>query len=235
MTVRQPTLNTIAQRTSATANWPYTLGGVAAIINVVIIPVQIIVYAISPPPTTIADWFALLQQRPIIGLMNLDLLYLLNNVLMCPIYFALYLALRRTHDRTVLLALILGLVGIAGYFSSNTAFEMLRLSGQHAIASPAEQTILLAAGEAFAVKYFGTAFISYYILNGIALLMFAGAMLGNDTFGRTAAYSGLVAGVLMLVPSPFGTIGLVFAFASLLPWTVFSIAIARALLQMRPD
>ncbi len=214
-------------------HWLFKVGSLAALINVAIIPTQIIVYMISPPPTLVIDWFNLLHNSALLGLLNLDLLYLLNNLLLIPIYMALCIALKPTHESIAITALIIGLVGIAAYMPSNAAFEMLALSKQYAnAATPAQQSILLAAGQALIVKNEGTAFLVYYILNAVALLLFAFAMLRSRIFGKRTPYVGIGAGLLMIVPSTFGTIGLIFAFVSLLPWAIFSILIARTLFQL---
>jgi hypothetical protein len=215
--------------------WLYRVGAIAALLNVAIIPAQIIVFMISPPPGAIADWYQLLAENPIIGLFNLDLFYLLNNILLIPIYYALFRILRRQSPVFVGLALATGLVGVAAYMPTNTAFEMLALSQHYAAANETQQAVLLAAGEALIVKYEGTAFLVYYLLNAAALLMFAAAMLPESAFSRATAYAGLLAGVLMLVPSTFGVVGLLFAFASLLPWAVFSLLLARALLRLSAE
>lgn len=157
----------------------------------------------------------------------------MNSILLIPIYLALWIALKSTHQSMALTALNLGLVGTAAYFSSNTAFEILQLNEHYTIATtPAQQSILLAAGQALLVKYEGTAFIVYYILNAIALILFATAMRHSRVFSKNTAYIGICAGVLMLLPSTFGTIGLIFAFASLFPWILFSILIARTFFQI---
>lgn len=212
--------------------WIYKLATISAIVGVAIIPLQIIVYLISPPPTAIEDWFSLFQNNTLLGLLNLDLLYLLNNILLVPIYLALYLAMKPIDEAKPLMAVVLGLLGIAAYFSSNTAFEMLALSEQYRNATDTQAALLLAAGQALMVNYVGSAFLVYYLLNALALLLFALVMLQSKVFGRNAAYAGIVSGLLMLVPSMFGTIGLIFAFASLLPWALFSILIARSFFRL---
>lgn len=211
--------------------WLFKAGGVAAVGGVALMPLQIIVYAISPPPTTVTEWFSLLHGSPFLGLLNLDLLYLVNNLLLIPIYLALYAALKPAREPVVLTALILGLVGVAAYVPSNPAFEMLQLSQLYTTAAEAEQALVLAAGQALVVQIEGTAFLVYYVLNALALLLFAAVMLRSRVFSRNTAYAGLTAGLLMVVPSNLGTIGLIFAFASLLPWALFSILIARRLLR----
>jgi hypothetical protein len=227
----QPSVSSV--RSDTQWHWIFKLGGIAAMLGVMIIPIQIIVFTISPPPTLVNEWFILFQKSPLLGLLNMDLLYLINNVLLIPIYLALYVALKPASEAIVFTALILGLIGITVYFPSNPAFEMLTLSNQYAIATTeSQQSILLAAGQALILQIEGTAFLVYYVLNAISLLLFATVMLHSSIFGRNTAYAGISAGILMLVPSTVGTIGLIFAFVSLVPWAIFSILITRRLLQL---
>ncbi|MBZ0307472.1 MAG: hypothetical protein K8I82_15495 [Anaerolineae bacterium] len=213
--------------------WIFKLGGIAALFGVAMIPIQVIVYSISPPPNLINEWFILFQKNPLLGLLNLDMLFLINNILLIPIYLALCIALKPTRESIVIMALISGLVGIAAYIPSNTAFEMLKLSEQYTVGMPeAQQSIVLGAGQALIVQNSGTAFLVYYVLNAIALLLFAAAMFQSSVFSRNTAYAGITAGILMVVPSTFGVIGLIFSFLSLLPWALFSILIARTLFQL---
>lgn len=127
------------------------------------------------------------------------------------------------------ISLVLGLVGICAYFSSNTAFEMLSLSNQYAAATTESQKLIsLAAAEGMLATYRGTAFLVYYVLNAIALLILAVVMLKSKFFSKGTAIIGLIAGILMAVPSTAGTVGIVFALASLVPWGIFLVLIARA-------
>jgi hypothetical protein len=211
----------------------YKIGGVAALIGVALIPVQIVVFVVWPPPVAALGFFELFERNWLLGLLSLDLLYVLQNVLLVLIYLSLGAALHRINESLMAIALALGLVGIAAYFPSNTAFEMLDLSTRYAGAETgAQAAALLAAGEGMLATYVGTAFDVSYVLNGIALLIIAVVMVQSGVFGRVTAYVGLLAGVLMSIPSTAGTIGLVFAFASLVPWAVFSVLVARRLLWL---
>ncbi|GAB6274515.1 MAG: hypothetical protein STSR0004_13780 [Peptococcaceae bacterium] len=80
--------------------------------------------------------------------------------------------------------------------------------------------------------YKGTAFDIYYVLNTIVLFVFSVVMLRSDIFSKTTAYLGILAGVLMVVPSSAGTIGLYFSLASLVPWAIWLILVARRLFQL---
>ncbi|MFC1972481.1 hypothetical protein ACFLVE_03645, partial [Chloroflexota bacterium] len=127
----------------------------------------------------------------------------------------------------------LGLVGIAAYFASNTAFEMLSLSGQYAAATTdAQRAIFLGAGQVMLEIYKGTAFDVYYVLTAVALLIISAVMLRSNIFSKITAYVGILMGVLMLVPSTAGTIGLYFALISLVPTAIWLILITRRLFQL---
>lgn len=211
----------------------YRIGAVAALIGVVVMVFQIVIYVAWPPPGTVEGFFALFQENPLLGLLSLDLLYILNNTLLVPIYLALYLAIRRFAPSATLIALLLGLLGIGAYYASTIAFEMLSLSGAYtAAAGEAQRTALLGAGEALLVVYKGSAFNVYYVLNAVVLLVFSVVMLRSPVFSRATAIWGLAAGVLMTIPSSAGMIGMVFALASLAPWAVFSLLFSRRLFQL---
>ena len=213
--------------------WLYKIGGIAALAIVVIIPIQSFIFVTWPPPTTVLGYFTLFQNKWFIGLLDMDLLYLFVSALMIPVYLALYLSLKRINESFMVIALVLGLVGIAAHFSSNTAFEMLSLSNQYAAATTdVQRSILLATGQGMLTTFQGTAFDVYYILNAITLIIISFVMLKSNIFSKKTAYLGLLAGLLMLVPSTAGTIGIYFAFTSLVPWAIFSVLVARRLFQL---
>lgn len=187
----------------------------------IIIPLQIVIYVIAPPPNTVKGFFELYQQNPFLGLLSLDFLYLFNNMIIVIIYLTLFVLLYQEKPVTVLLALILGLIGIACYYPSNPAFEMLTLSNQYFQALPEQQTIYLAAGEALMAGYTGTTFDVYYVLSTICLLLFAYALIKSHKFKKSVGLWGLASGLLMIVPSSAGVLGMIFSLLSLIPWVVF--------------
>ncbi|MCC6192762.1 MAG: DUF4386 family protein [Anaerolineales bacterium] len=211
----------------------YTVGGGAALLSVALIPIQLVIFALWPPPDTAPGFFALFAESWLLGLLSLDLLYMPQNVLLALIYLALFVPLRRASPSAMAIALLLGSIGIAAYFASPPAFEMLALSrGYAAATTDAGRAALLAAGEALLATYKGTAFIVYYLLNAIALLIIGLVMLRGGGFSRATAYAGLIAAGFMAVPSTFGTLGMIFALASLAPWSVFCVLVGRRLLQL---
>lgn len=67
------------------------------------------------------------------------------------------------------------------------------------------------------------------LLNGIALLLVGIALLRSRALSRSVAWWAVAAGVLMLVPSTFGILGLVMSILSLLPWCVMCVLLSRRL------
>lgn len=199
----------------------YRVAQYFALAMLIIIPLQIVVYVISPPPSTVKGFFELYHQSPFLGLLSLDFLYLFNNTILIIVYSALFVLLYQEKPVTALLAFIFGLIGIACYYPSNPAFEMLTLSNQYFQALPQQQTIYLAAGEAVMSGYTGTSFNAYYVLSTICLLLFAYAITKSHFIKKSVGMWGLASGFFMIVPSSAGILGVIFSLLSLIPWMVF--------------
>src|SRR4030067_386089 len=135
----------------ADSNWKslYKFGGAAALAVLVFIPIQMIVFFVWPPPSTVMGWFTLFQGNALVGLLDMDLLLIVDYALMGMVFLALWAALRRASQSFMTMALTLELIGVATYFASTAAFEMLSLSNLYAAATTdAERSTLLAAGQA---------------------------------------------------------------------------------------
>lgn len=216
-------------------NWNklYRIGGIAAYAIVCIIPIQITIFTLFPPPENTIGFIDLFQDNWIIGLLSLDLLYYINNALLVLVYLGIYASLRKIDFAIMLIAIIIGFVGIAAYYASTVGFEMMSLSKQyHSTESFEIKNGLLAVGNGLILKYKGTAFDVYYVLNAITLLLISKTMFKSETHGKTAATWGLIAGIFMIIPSTAGKLGLVFSLISLIPWIIFSILIGRILLLL---
>lgn len=216
-------------------NWKkiFKTGAVTAIVVISLIPVQMFVFTAYPPPLTAEGFLELFHNNAFLGFLSLDIIYTLSNLLLVLVYLALFGALRKTDFSLMLMAIIVGFIGIASYFSSTIAFEMNILSRDFFAAETSElKSQISAAAQALLVRYKGTAFVVYYFANGFTLLLISRVMLKDQTFSRATAVWGLCSGFLMLIPSTFGTVGLIFSIASLIPWIVFSILFARRLLRL---
>lgn len=204
------------------------IAGAATIAILVIIPVQIAVFTIWKIPTSVEEWFALYQSNWLLGLIHQDLLYIINNVMVAIMYLAFYVVLKPRNESLMTVAILLGLLGIAAYLGSNKSFEMLQLSNLYfGAGSEMQKGMYLAAGQVMLSGWQGTAFDIYYILNGITLILIAYVMHKSNVFTRKTAVIGLISGVLMMIPSTAGTIGLVFSLLSLIPWYIFSVLVAK--------
>lgn len=216
-------------------NWAklYEIGGIAAFVIVLIIPIQIVIYTVFPPPETTMGFIDLFHENWMIGLLSLDFLYYIDNLLLVLVYLGLFAALRKVDYANMLIAVIIGFIGIAAYYASTVGFEMLSLSKQYYSEGSIEfRQQLLATGHGLIAKYKGTAFDVYYVCNAITLLMISKTMFKSKTFGKATAVWGLIAGIFMMIPSTAGTIGLIFSLISLIPWIVFSIRIGIKLQSM---
>jgi len=211
----------------------FRLAFISSILMLVIIPIQIAVFALFPIPASIEKWFDLMNNNFIVGLFHSDLFILVNNILISIIYLALFYSLVNDKNRSLLvLALTLGYIGIAAYISSNKTFELVGLAGKYLNAiNENDKLMLLAAGQVMISSWQGTAFDVYYVLNGITLLILSITMLKSEVYSKSTAIFGLIAAVLMTVPSTAGIIGMVFSLLSLIPWYIFTIKYAKVFLK----
>jgi hypothetical protein len=210
----------------------HRVGGVTALAVLVLIPIQMVVFFIWPPPTTVMGWFTLFQDNALVGLLDMDLLLIIDYLLLIVVFSALWASLRRANESLMAIALILQLIATAAYLASTVAFEMLSLSNQYAAATTdAERSLFLAAGQAMLVTWQGTAFDVSYVLSAIAVLTVSAVMLRSHMFSKVTGYAGLSAGILMSVPPTAGMIGIVFSLVSLVPLVIWLTLIARRLLH----
>lgn len=209
------------------------VGAVSAILVVVLIPIQALVFIFLPPPQTVLDYFALFQRNPLLGLLDLDLLLTLDYLVMIPLYLALFAVLRRVAAGWALLALVLGLFSLVLFlFSREATFSMWMLSSQHTSATTdAQQAALVGAGQAMLTLYNGSSFGISYVLGAVSTLIFSSVMLRHRIFGRLAGIVGIVTGITMLVPPNTGQLGVIVAMLSLVPTAVWLVLLSRAFLR----
>ena len=121
----------------------------AAAVTAVLIPIQIAVFIAYPYPKTVAGWYMLLQDKPLVGLVDLDLVLVVDNVLLVVIALAAYVALEHLSPSVMAIATGLWLLAIGMFIASNPAVQMLKLSHHFAAAPTDEQrSQAIAAGEA---------------------------------------------------------------------------------------
>lgn len=212
----------------------YQFGALAAFLMVVIIVVQMIVFISAPPPLggTASDWFALFQQNKLIGLIDFEFLMVIYTLIAIPLTFSIYYALRSTNEAFATLYVALSLIGVVCFIAARPAFEMLRLSEHFAAAtSEAQQSVLLAAGEATLAAFDGTAFHVSYVLGSISGLIISLVMLQGRVFSKATAYVRIGSSLFdfgLYVP----VVGIYLSIFSVLFLFVWNLMVARRLLQL---
>lgn len=207
----------------------------STVVMLVLIPVQIAVFAASPPPSTAVGWLMLFQSNFLVALVDSDLLLTVNNVLLIALYLGFWFSMKDRAPGLVGLALVLGFVGIAAYLSSTMTFEMTRLSGLWAASTGPERQSFESITWGLVLRWQGTAFTTYYVLNGLALLLVTVPMLRHPLYRGATAWLGLTAAVLMVVPSTAGIVGIVFSLVSLVPWYLFCLRLVGVFFRLSRD
>jgi len=224
-----------AEATDPRWSWLYRIGGAAALIMALIIPLQLVVFIVSPPPSTVLGWFALFQRSKLLGLLSFESLFIIYGALSIPMSLALYIALRRTSQSFTALYVALSLVGVVALFAARPAFDMLYLSNQYAAAATdAQRSVFLAAGEAMLAVFHGTAFQVSYVLGSLAGLIISLVMLRSHIFSRFTAYVRIISSVLdfgLFVP----VVGIFISSFSAVLLLIWNILVGRRLLRLGQD
>lgn len=212
----------------------YRVAGVGALMSAVFIPIQVLVFMVWPPPLdgTAIDWFELFGENRLVGLLDLDLLLIADNVFLVPILLAMYVLLRRHSGSLMAIATSFGFLGIVFFIASNPAFEMLSLSARYSAAvTQSQRDTFLAAGEAMLAAWEGTAFHTYYLLGSLAGIGIGVAMLRSDVFSNLAAWMAILGnavGLGLYIPN----VGVYISVFSVLFLEVWYILIATQLLRL---
>lgn len=211
----------------------YKITGVLTIIMLVLIPIQILIFTLTPHPTSVMEWIELFISDPVNGLMHMDLLYLINNIILVFIYLSLLFSLYKTNRTTIVIAFTLGTMGLIAYISSNKAVEMFFLSREYMIASDeVTKTVLMASAKNMLLEWKGTAYVTYYFLGDITLFLISLAMFKSDVYTRSTAIWALISAIFMTIPANFGIIGLIFSLLSLIPWYIFCVLLVKRFFKL---
>lgn len=211
----------------------YKTSAILTIIMLIIIPIQIVIFISTPHPDTALEWIQLFNSNAVLGLIHMDLLYLVNNIILVFIYFSLLLALFKTNRNPITIAFILGTIGLIAYIASNKAVEMLFLSREYLLTSDEIiQNSLIASAKNMLLEWKGTSYVTYYFLGCITLFLISYSMFKSNVFSKATAIWALISAFFMTIPANFGMIGLIFSLLSLIPWYVFCIYLVIAFLKL---
>ena len=180
----------------------FAAAAAGAILTAICVPLQVALFIAVPPPTShsVGAWFDLFNQNPIIGLLSLDLLMMVEQVLAVPIILALFLLVYRAAASATLLGAAAWLMGAVLFLGSNTGFEMLALARGYAASAPADQAAYIAAGHGMLASYWdmGTAFVFGYALSAVGGILLGAALVRAGALGRAAGWLLVVANVIGL-------------------------------------
>lgn len=185
----------------------YIVGAVTTVIALIGIVLDVMLGSstggnLSALPQTAIERFAQFQANPLLGLYNLDLLNVINQMILIPAYFALYAAQRKTESAYAPLALIIFLVGTAIFVTTNTALPMLDLSRKYAASTADSQRVLFAAaGEAMLARgaHGGMGVFIGFLLPSVANIVMSFSMLSGKVFSKATACVGIAGSILMLL------------------------------------
>lgn len=183
----------------------YRIAGIAALCTVLVGLVEIGITFLpggNTSKSTVFDWFTHFQNNPFMGLRDLGLLNLFFYALDLPIFFALFIAHRKSSQTLAVLAMIVSFIGVAVFYATNRAFAMLDLSNQFALAtSEAHRSILAAAGQAMlsvGQSHTPGTFLAFFFSES-ASLMISAVMLRAKLFSKANVYVGFVGFTFMLI------------------------------------
>lgn len=201
----QSDLKQLTDRETFDSAWKslYKLGGIAALILILIPPAEIVISLMpsvgraTARTVTVVDWFRLFNDNWFLGLRNLGLLNIVGAALLVPTILAVYLALRRDNEAFSAFGTILFFMGVAVYIASSRAFPMLSLSHQYASATTdAERSLLTAAGQGILAEGQSRAGV---LLTEFACLVISSVMLRSKVFSKVTACAGIAGNALMMV------------------------------------
>lgn len=235
--------NPVADSDSAEMRWKdlYRIGGIACLFVVALVILAIIAFFIrpyAPGSTSTVDIFTTLREDMLGGLVSLDILLLVIELVTVLPLLALYVALKRVNESYALIALVLGLIAVVSFIVSRPLAELVLLSEEYATAATeTARSQYSAAGEALLALFDGTAWMVGTVLVGVSALISSLLMLRSPIFGKTTAYVGIIASVPgfgFFIP----VIGPVLLFVVTFGGVIWYILIARTFFRLgwdRPD
>jgi len=172
------------------------IGGVAALVSAVCSLITVIVgITLGWEPSTANEYFTVLQNDRIVGILRLDFPSVINVVQYYLIFFGFYAAFRRANGAYAALATALAFVGVTLWLATHSAFSMISLSDQYAAATTdAQRSQLLAAGMAVIASdmWHSTGALIGGILLQSATVLISVVMLRNKIFSKVTAYVGIL-------------------------------------------
>lgn len=184
----------------------YFYGGMASCIALAGILLDVIIGNITGGnltalPQTAVGRFAQFNENKLLGLYNLDLLNIINQIILIPAFYAIY-AVHRNFSKPSALALIVFLFGSCVMVSNNTALAMLELSNKYYSADlETQKALYTAAGESLLAQgaHGSPGIFLGFLLPNIANFIISAVMLKGGKFSRLNSWFGITGSILMLL------------------------------------
>jgi hypothetical protein len=174
----------------------FLIGGVACMIFVAYsVATFLILYLLGSPPETIEQYFAMIAENKLKGLLRLDLLTVLIMPLYYLIFYGLFVALKKTNHGLSAISAIMTVIGVTLFIAMPSVLSYIHLSDRFAAAvTEAEKNQLLAAGEAVWASdiWHGTGSLVGGLLLQSGALLFSVVMLKSNVFSKLTAITGIV-------------------------------------------
>ena len=174
----------------------YKISAISALSQLVIVIIYFIIIAtLGGKPATVEEYFTVMQNNRLVGLLRGDIMNLLIIVPYLGLFPGLYLVLKRVNPIGSAVATLLTFIAVLLCFASNSDFSMMHLSDQYALATTeAHRSQLLAAGEAVIASNMWnstSSYISGIFLQGSGILI-SGIMLRSKKFSKVTALAGIL-------------------------------------------
>jgi hypothetical protein len=184
------------------------IGGIAALIITVLYFAAIVIYvpaySAAPTPSTVSEWFTLLQKHLMTGLFFLGLADIIIVIAWVPLALSLYASLQYTNKAWASIAAVLSFIGTAVFLATNIAFSMYALSRQFlAATTELEEMLILAAGQTVLANDQSTGTFTGYALVWIAALIFSVVSWKSNFFSKVSAVIGIIGFGLLIAGVPF--------------------------------
>lgn len=180
----------------------YTIGGIAALIQLAsILTYTVVIAVLGVPPTNVEEYFVAFQNAPVGTIFRGDflLLFLIGG------YFgnfpALFLSLRKVSPAAAMFATLFTFVAVTVCFATESTFALRHLAEQYiAAGTDAQRAQLLAAGEAVIASDMWNssgAYVSGFLMQGGGVIISL-VMLRSREFSKVTAIAGLLGNALDL-------------------------------------
>ncbi len=212
----------------------YRIGGIAALVAAVLAITEVIIEAsgssLTSAPSTITEWFTLLQSNRLLGLAVLGIFESVFFILTALTYLSLYPALKRTSQTTMITAIVFIITGTIAFLATNPALSLDSLNSQYiAATSDVQRAIFLSAGQAVLAMGQGTGATLTFLLAAIAGVLASIVMYKSRIFSKPIAILGVIANILGFPGSALGLVVWTISGLMTLAWIVL---VGRRLLQI---